>query len=259
MSDNRLDHVVRSVVGAVREAVVEEQVTFEEYRAAIGYMMKIAEAGELPLFIDVFMNSTIVDVINRGSHPEASPSDMEGPYFVEGVPHVDGTIKTMDAYKDDEPLVVRGYVKDVSGTALPDVTLDIWSSTPDGKYGGIHDGIPKDYYRGKIKTDENGYFQVKTTVPVPYQIPHSGPVGAMMDMMGRHTWRPAHVHVKIREDGYRELITQLYFEGDPYVGSDCCEGIVPPEFVFPRRVEDGKRIIETTLKIEPLAEVPEAA
>lgn len=253
MANNRLDQVVAKISNAVRDAVREENVTFEEYRNAIGYIMKISESGELPLFIDVFMNSTIVSVINQNAHPAASPSDMEGPYFLENAPEItDGKIKTMDEYADDEPLVVRGFIKDVDGGPLAGVMVDIWSSTPDGKYGGIHPNVPVDYYRGKIRSDENGFFQVETTVPVPYQIPHAGPTGALLDMMGRHSWRPAHVHLKVRHPGYRDLITQLYFEEDEYVTQDCCEGIVPAQFVYPRVVEDGKRILEANLVIEPL-------
>ncbi|WP_246263205.1 dioxygenase [Parasphingopyxis algicola] len=255
MANNRLDQIVSTIVDKVRQGVIEEGVTFEEYRAAIGYIMKISEAGELPLFIDVFLNTTVVSVINQNSHPNASPSDMEGPYFLDDAPFVkNGKIKTMDEYKDDEPMVVRGTVKDVDGNPLPGVVIDMWSSTPDGKYGGIHDNIPVDYYRGKVKTDENGQFEAESTVPVPYRIPDSGPVGAMLEMMGRHSWRPAHVHLKVRHPGYRELITQLYFEEDEYVHSDCCEGIVPAEFVYPRIVEDGKRVLEADLVIEPVAQ-----
>ncbi|NIM20846.1 MAG: catechol 1,2-dioxygenase, partial [Candidatus Latescibacteria bacterium] len=59
---------------AVREAVRSEEVSFDEYRAAIGHLMQIAESGELPLFIDVFLNSAVVGVINDKSHEGASPS-----------------------------------------------------------------------------------------------------------------------------------------------------------------------------------------
>lgn len=253
MPNNRLEKVVMKIVNAVRDAVTEEEVTFEEYRKAVGYLMKVAESGELPLFIDIFLNSTIVDIINRKAKPGASPSDLEGPYFLENAPRVTGKIKTMEAYKDDQPMVVRGTVKNNKGEPLSAVEINVWSSTPDGKYGGIHPGVPVDYYRGIIETDKDGRFQVESTVPVPYQIPHSGPTGDLFRMMGRHTWRPAHVHLKLRHPGYRELTTQLYFEEDEYVKSDCCEGIIPPEFIFPKVIEDGKRVLDVNLVIEPQA------
>ena len=88
---------------------------------------------------------------------------------------------------------------------------------------------------------------------MPYTIPNTGPVGALLEMMGRHTWRPAHVHYKLRHDGFQELITQAYFEGGDYVDDDCCEGIVPPEFVKPHVKENGKVIFDVDFTIQRVA------
>src|SRR3546814_6288558 len=74
-----------------------------------------------------------------------------------------------------------------------------WHSTPDGLYSGIHDNIPVDYYRGKLVTDSQGNYRVRTTMPVPYQIPYEGPTGRLLGHLGSHTWRPAHVHFRSEE------------------------------------------------------------
>ncbi|SIN67545.1 catechol 1,2-dioxygenase [Parasphingorhabdus marina DSM 22363] len=255
MANNRLDQVVSTIVEKVRDGVREEKVSYEEYRAAVGYMMKVADAGELALFIDLFLNATMCRVINENAHSKASLQDMEGPYFLDESPMLeDGKMKLMDGYENDEPLIVRGTVRDVDGAAMPGVLVDMWNATPDGKYGGIHEGVPVDHYRGKVRTDENGHFRFESTVPVPYRIKDNGPVGAMLKAMGRHSWRPAHVHIKVRHEGYRDLITQLYFAEGEYVHDDCCEGTVPQEFVFDKVIEDGKRVLETDLFIEKVSE-----
>ena len=249
MANNRLDAVVSAIVENVRAACREQNVTFEEYRMAIGKLLEIAEAGELPLFIDLFMNASIVSVINQNAHPKASLSDMEGPYFLDAAPFVDGKIKVMEEFKG-EPMLLKGKVLDTDGKPVEDALVDVWSSTPDGKYSGIHDNIPVEYYRGKIKTGSDGSYQVESTVPVPYRIPDRGPTGALLVAMGRHSWRPAHVHYKVRKDGFRDLITQSYFEGGDYVKDDCCEGIVPENHVIPEVYEDGKRVMEVDFVIE---------
>jgi protocatechuate 3,4-dioxygenase beta subunit len=141
----------------------------------------------------------------------------------------------------------------VEGAPLSDVLVDMWSSTPDGRYGGIHDNIPVEYYRGKVYTDDQGRFQFESTVPVAYKIPDAGPTGALLEMMGRHSWRPAHVHLKVRHPEYRELTTQLYFAECKYVKSDCCEGILSDEFIYPEIYEGGKRVLEADLVIEKKA------
>jgi len=245
MSSNRIEEVV----SGVREAVTEKNVSFEEYRAGIGYLMKTAQAGELPLLVDLFLNATIVDVINKNAGEGVSKSDMEGPYFIEDVPAVQTKLKVLD---DDRcsPMVLRGAVRDTEGNPLPGATVFVWTSAHDGKYGGIHDDLPRDLYRGKLTTDTSGHYEVESRVPVPYQIPHEGPVGHLLQLMGRHCWRPAHVHYKIRHDGFRELTTQVYFEGGDYLDDDCAEGIIPPEFVKPHKIEDGKAVMDVDFVIE---------
>ena len=252
MPNNRTDAVVSAIVDGVRQALRDHDVTFEEFRMGIGHLQKTAEAKELPLLIDLFFNTTIVENTNKDS--EASPNDLQGPYFIEDVPDVtaSGVIKTMPHDKE-QPMLLRGHVRDTTGAPVEGATLWIWSSTPDGKYGGFHDKIPGDFYRGKITTGANGEYLAESTVPVPYQIPHSGPTGALLDMMGRHSWRPAHVHYKVRKPGFKEMTTQAYFEGGDWVDDDCCEGKHTNDFVIPEKYEDGKRLMDVDFIIEPAA------
>lgn len=38
--------------------------------------------------------------------------------------------------------------------------------------------------------------------------------------MGCHAFRPGHIHFKVSCEAFRLLITQTYFEGDPWIDSD---------------------------------------
>jgi catechol 1,2-dioxygenase len=42
----------------------------------------------------------------------------------------------------------------------------------------------------------------------------------LLTAIGRHCYRPAHLHVKLRHPRYRELTPPLYFRGDEYLHSD---------------------------------------
>ena len=253
MSKERINTVVSSIVKKVREAILENDVTMEEYRVAIGFLAKVMKAGEIPLMVDVFFNTTVVAAGNKKTR--GSSNDLQGPYYREDAPLVpDGKIKTMEEF-GGEPMELRGVVKDIKGKPVAGALIDVWSSTPDGKYSGFHDNIPVEYYRGKQRTDSKGRYKFTSTVPVPYQIPHHGPTGELMRAMGRHTWRPAHVHYMIQADGYQKLVTQAYFEGGDYVGDDSCEGMHTDEFVMPKVIEDGKRIVDIDFVLDfPLAE-----
>ncbi|MEM7569337.1 MAG: dioxygenase [Pseudomonadota bacterium] len=251
MSNIRVDAVVQDIVEAVRGALRKNDVNFEEFRAAVGFLAKTAQAKEIPLMIDLFFNTTIVEIGNKKS--KGSSSDLQGPYFLEDVPLVEDRIKTMEEF-DGEPMLLNGRVKDPEGRPVEGAEIFVWSSTPDGKYSGFHDNIPTEYYRGKLISGANGEYEVESTVPVPYQIPHHGPTGELLEMMGRHNWRPAHVHYKIRKPGFMELTTQAYFEGGDYVGDDCADGMHTDEFVIPEKHQDGKRLMEIDFILTPVAE-----
>jgi hydroxyquinol 1,2-dioxygenase len=53
-----------------------------------------------------------------------------------------------------------------------------------------------------------------------YNVPASGPCGEVLRLLGRHTWRAAHIHVKVSADGYMPLTTQLYIDEDAHLDSD---------------------------------------
>ena len=71
-----------------------------------------------------------------------------------------------------------------------------------------------------MKTDSEGRFEVRTVIPVPYEVPKAGPTGALLAALGRHAFRPAHLHVRLTNAGFEPLTTQLYFAGDPWLDSD---------------------------------------
>jgi chlorocatechol 1,2-dioxygenase len=246
--NKRLEVIVADIVEGIRGALTKHDVTFDEYRQGIAYIIKTIDQRELPLMIDVFLNTTICQIENRNFG--GSLSTLEGPYFLDDAPFVDGALKT---YHDDrhEPLLLRGKVTDESGAPIAGAEIDVWHSTPDGHYGGFHNDIPRDFYRGKVRTNAAGRYHVRTTVPVAYQIPHHGPVGALLQAMGRHSWRPAHVHYKVCANEFHTLITQAYFKDGDYLDSDCCEG-VHSALIHADQREGGVRVVENNFKLAPV-------
>jgi hydroxyquinol 1,2-dioxygenase len=63
-----------------------------------------------------------------------------------------------------------------------------------------------------------------------------GPVGRLVKAQRRHGYRPAHIHFLIGGDGYRELVTALYFADDEHIDSDTVFGVSGPLVV--RAVDD---------------------
>ena len=52
----------------------------------------------------------------------------------------------------------------------------------------------------------------KSGAPPPANGSTNTPIGGV--------WRPSHIHYLVRSPGYKELITQLYFSGDPHNEKD---------------------------------------
>ena len=248
MSD-RAKTVVRDLVSAVGDVMRRHNVTVDEYRAGMGFGIELQQSGEVPLLVDVFFNNVIVDIENSGRI--GSNASLQGPYFLEGAPVVEGALARRDQDADAEPLILRGRVTDLDGTGVAGAVIDLWHSTPEGTYSGIHDGIPLEFYRGKVITDADGRYECRTIMPVPYQIPNTGPTGKLLEeYLDYHSWRPAHMHYWVHADGLRDIVTQGYFEGGDYVDDDCCNGVAS-EFVIPKVVEDGVVVMEFNFRLDP--------
>lgn len=52
-----------------------------------------------------------------------------------------------------------------------------------------------------------------------------GPVGELLEKLGRHNMRPNHLHMMFKAPGYKTLTTALYPEGDVYLNSDAVFGV----------------------------------
>jgi hydroxyquinol 1,2-dioxygenase len=47
----------------------------------------------------------------------------------------------------------------------------------------------------------------------------------MLRAMGRHPYRPAHIHFMLSAPGYRNIITHVFVAGDGYLDSDVVFGV----------------------------------
>ncbi len=47
----------------------------------------------------------------------------------------------------------------------------------------------------------------------------------MLQHLGRHPYRPAHMHYLVTAEGCQTLVTHTFVDGDPYLGSDTVFGV----------------------------------
>ena len=122
-----------------------------------------------------------------------------------------------------QPLYVEGTVATLDGTPLADALVDVWHADAEGGYDVQRPGDLAG--RARLRTDAAGRFHFWTTRPGFYPVPHDGPVGRMLELQGRHPYRPAHVHFMIAAPGYHTLVTHVFADGDKYLDSDVVFGV----------------------------------
>jgi len=108
-------------------------------------------------------------------------------------------------------LNVMGRVLNLSGEPVRNATVEVWQANSYGRYSHPSDTNPAPLdpnFDGSavLATDSEGRYRFKPIKPAAYP---AGP-----DLI-----RPAHIHFQVsgRQD---RLVTQLYFEGDPYNEKD---------------------------------------
>jgi protocatechuate 3,4-dioxygenase beta subunit len=105
-------------------------------------------------------------------------------------------------------IVVEGIVQDEKCAPVKDAFVEIWQACASGKYNHPADPNlapmdPNFQYWGIARTNAKGEYSFKTIYPGAYPADEN--------------WmRPPHIHFKVHKWGYRELITQLYFEGEAF-------------------------------------------
>jgi catechol 1,2-dioxygenase len=217
----RLSEVVEDLLATLRGFIRKHHISHDEYRRAVGFMVETATKGEIPLLFDVFLEATVDQVDTAGR--AGTETSVEGPFYAPDAPLMKSPCVL--PHRLEEPgdvLFVSGTIRSVDGEPLGGAMLDLWQSDAQGAYS--HFNIPERQapwnLRGRVIADENGKFEVQTWVPAPYQVPKNGPTGALLGAIGRHAWRPAHLHLRITHDSCETLTTQLFFTGDPWIDSD---------------------------------------
>jgi protocatechuate 3,4-dioxygenase beta subunit len=111
-------------------------------------------------------------------------------------------------------------VLSTDGTPIGGAVLDMWQSNSEGFYDVQLPDTGGKQLRARLRADGEGHFWFRTIKPTAYPVPTDGPVGLILNRMGRHPMRPAHLHFIVSAPGYETVVTHLFVEGDQYLDSD---------------------------------------
>jgi catechol 1,2-dioxygenase len=250
--DHRLRELMRALVGHAHAFVVETGLTGEEWEQAVRVLTRTGEITddrrqEFVLWSDALGLSMLVDAIAHtdpgdGGVLPPTESTVLGPFYAAGAPRREYGDSIAAERGAGEPVWAYGRVVGTDGQPIAGAELDVWQNGDDRLYAVQRPEAPGDHLRGRFRTRADGAFGFIAVRPVAYPIPHDGPVGRMLEATGRHPWRPAHIHMIVRAEGYRTLTTHIFDAGSDYLDSDAVFAVKPSlvrEFTCDEPTPDG--------------------
>jgi len=87
-------------------------------------------------------------------------------------------------------------------TPIPEARIEVWQAND----AAVYDTSAAFNLRATFFSDENGAYAFESIVPGAY--------------LNGAQYRPKHIHFRVNKPGFPELITQLYFDGDPFIAAD---------------------------------------
>jgi catechol 1,2-dioxygenase len=216
-----IHRILRDTVNIIEDL----EVTSEEFWRAVNYLNELGknqEAGLLAAglglehYLDMLMDAADVEAGKTGG----TPRTIEGPLYVAGAPLCQHEARLDDGSDSAAPLFMRGQVRDTDGRPLAGAIVDVWQANTGGTYSWFDTSQSAFNLRRRIETDAQGNYRFRSIVPSGYGCPPTGPTQQLLDQLGRHGQRPAHIHFFISAPGHRHLTTQINLSDDPYLHND---------------------------------------
>jgi catechol 1,2-dioxygenase len=248
-ADQRVQQVVVRLVADLCKAIEDLDIQPTEFWKGLEYLSAAGAANELGLLapglgLERFLDIRADEAEARAGLAGGTPRTIEGPLYVAGAPENHGFARLDDGTEsaDAEVLFMQGTVYDEQGKALPNAKVEVWHANLLGNYSFFDQTQSPFNLRRTIFTDAEGRYQFRSIVPKGYGCPPDGSTQRLLDKLGRHGQRPAHIHFFISAEGQRKLTTQINIDGDEYLWDDFAfasrDGLVPAI----RKVDDAATI-----------------
>ncbi len=228
--DPRLARIAESLVRHLHAFVKDVELTQAEWEFAIDFLTRTGqmcteERQEFILLSDVLGVSMLVDAINNRRPAGATENTVLGPFHVAEAP-IRAMGETISLDGKGELCRYEGRVLSLDGMPIEGACIDVWSDNADGFYDVQQPGIqPKWNNRGRFITGGDGRYVFIGIKPVSYPIPDDGPVGQLLSALGRHPYRPAHMHFTVTAPKFQTIVTHTFVGEDRYLADDAVFGV----------------------------------
>lgn len=222
----RVKQIMHRLVSDLFKLMDDLDVRPEECWQAVNYLNQLGGGNEAGLLAAGLGIEHYVDMRLDAEDAQAdllggTPRTIEGPLYIPGAPKSDGVARMDDGTDEGEVLWLHGQVTDAdSGAPLAGAVVDVWHADTQGNYS-FFDASQSDYnLRRRIVTDANGRYAARSIVPSGYGCPPQSATQQLLDQLGRHGQRPAHIHFFVSAPGHEHLTTQINLADDAYLHDD---------------------------------------
>jgi len=221
----RMKNVVHRVLNDTVKIIEDLQITPEEFWKAVNYLNELGSRQEAGLLVAGLGLEHYLDLLMdaedaQAGHVGGTPRTIEGPLYVAGAPLCEHKARLDDGQDAGTVLFMRGQVRGTDGAPLANAIVDVWHANTGGTYSYFDPAQSEFNLRRRIQTDAQGRYEFQSIVPSGYGCPPDGPTQHLLDQLGRHGQRPAHIHFFISAPGHRHLTTQINLAGDQYLHDD---------------------------------------
>lgn len=257
--NKRVKAIVHRVVSDMFRTIEDFDIQPDEFWSAVSYITRLGQANEAGLLVpglglETFLDLRADEAERRAGLEGGTPRTIEGPLYIAGAPLADGEARLDDGTEQGEVLFMHGQVRDVNGKPVGGAIVDVWHANTLGGYSFFDPSQAKYNLRRRIRTDAEGRYTFRSILPSGYACPPDGVTQELLNLLGRHGNRPAHIHFFVTADGYRKLTTQINIEGDQWLHDDFAFGtrdeLIPPV----TRIADAEKVRAKGLNA-PYAEI----
>jgi len=255
----RLKQVVNRLLIDLMVAIDELDISMDEFWTGVAYL---AQAGKQNVFglivpgvvLEHFLDLRLDEAERRAGLSGGTVRTIEGPLYIADAPLSKGEARLDDGTDEAEALFVEGQVRDVLGKPIAGAVVDVWHANTMGNYSHFDPTQVAYNLRRRIETDKDGRYRFRSIMPSGYACPPGSQTEKLLQAMGRHGNRPAHVHFFVTAPGYRKLTTQINIDGDKYLHDDFAFGTRDDLIPQVQRVAEAAEIHKAGLN-KPFARI----
>lgn len=257
--DARMKKIINRVVADVFKIIEEFDVQPDEVWSAVDYLTRVGQANEGGLLVaglglETFLDIRMDEAERKAGIEGGTPRTIEGPLYIAGAPLCKGEARLDDGNEQGEVLFMDGQVRDAEGNPVAGAIVDVGHANTLGGYSFFDPSQEKYNLRRRIETDAEGRYCFRSILPSGYGLPPEGPTQELLNHLGRHGNRPAHIHFFVTAPGFRKLTTQINIDGDKYLHDDFAfatrDELIPPV----RRIDEPAEVHKRGLNA-PFAEI----